>query len=169
MSKWDDNLYNHLVEALINQIHQEEPDLVVTAQNVVATNPAFPYVEYDIYDDGSSQTFENMNDEPVLVGIQMKAVSNIENEAKAIAHWLSKLFREQQPAAELAQLGIGVKRASPLPPTVDFLTSDYIFTSGTDLQVEILDGFQDNTQPGQIQTVKPNIQVNKGDLKHGES
>ncbi|VDG31408.1 hypothetical protein (plasmid) [Lactobacillus brevis] [Lactiplantibacillus mudanjiangensis] len=169
MSSWEDNLYDRLAEALIEQIHKYEPDLVVTAENVVATNPAFPYVEYDIYDDGTAQTFENMNNEPLLVGVQMKAVSNLENEAKAIAQWLSKVFREAQPATELMQQGIGVKRASPLPPTVDFLTSDYIFTSGTDLQIEILDGFQDNTQPGQIQTVKPNIQVNKGDLKHGES
>lgn len=169
MSSWENNLYDRVVEALIEQIHEYEPDLVVTAENVAATNPAFPYVEYDIYDDGVGQTFENMDNEPLLIGVQMKAVSNLENEAKGIAHWLSKLFREQQPAVELGNQGIGVKRALPLPPTTDFLTTDYIFTSGTDLQIEVLDGYQDNTQPGQIQAVQPNIKVNKGDINNGES
>ena len=169
MSSWDNNLYDKVVGALIEQVNKYEPDLVVTAQNVVADNPAFPYVEYDIYDDGSNQTFEAMNNEPVLLGIQMKAVSDVENEAKAMAHWLSKLFREQQPAVELADQGIAVQRALPMPPASDFLTSSYIFTSGTDLRIEVLDGFQDTTQSGEIADFKMNYQITKGDSTNAKT
>ncbi len=121
--------------------------------DVVGEAPDFPYVEYDQYMDPISETFEAMENDPVTIGIQLKALSNVKNEAKEIAYWMSKLYREQQPAYELEQNGIVIQEATMLPPTTDDLTAGFIFTSGVDLRVEIIDGFTDDTQPGQIGSV----------------
>nr|WP_137627720.1 hypothetical protein [Lactiplantibacillus daowaiensis] len=138
---------------MIAQIKKYRPSLVVSDADVVGEAPDFPYVEYDQYMDPISETFEAMENDPVTIGIQLKALSNVKNEAKEIAYWMSKLYREQQPAYELEQNGIVIQEATMLPPTTDDLTAGFIFTSGVDLRVEIIDGFTDDTQPGQIGSV----------------
>lgn len=148
-------------DALIAQVKKYRPELEVSDVDVVGDAPSFPYVEYDQYMDPQSQTFEAMDNEPVIIHVQMKVLSNVKNEAKAIAYWLSKLYREQQPAYELLQKNIVIQKATMIPPERDDLTSGFIFTEGTDLRIELLDGFSDDTQSGRIESVDVSFNFEK--------
>lgn len=118
-------------------------------------------MEYDQYQDPITQTFEAMENEPIIVPVQIKALSNVKNEAKSISYWLSKLYRENQPAYELLQKNIVVQKATMIPPQRDDLTSGFVFTSGVDLRVEILDGFIDDTQTGRLDSIDVSFRTKK--------
>lgn len=140
---------------MIAQIKKYRSDLVVSDVDVVGEAPDLPYITYDQYMDPHTDVFEPMDNAPIVLNVQLKALSAVKNEAKEIAYWLSKLYTEQQPSYELQRqsTSLVVQKATMIPPTRDDLTTGFIFTSGVDLQIELLDGFTDDTQAGQISSI----------------
>ncbi|GAY74278.1 phage neck terminator protein [Lentilactobacillus kosonis] len=151
------NLYQQIDDAIIAQIKKYAPELEVTLENVKGERPAYPYVSISIYDDDDQQEFNTIENEPFNIHMDLKAVSNIETEAKAIGMWLRKLLFLHQPQAELLDQHIVAVSVSTIPNVNTYLDVDWEFIAGADYTLQVQDDFQDDTQPGYISHVSPKI------------
>ena len=156
------NIYDHVQKTMIHEIHKYRPKLTVTAQNVVAKQPPFPYVSFLIYNDEAMVGGSN-NLDWFFMQIQMKAVSDKENEAKALGYWLRHFEYLQQPLLDLKDQGIvPLKNVSMVPNVNRFIQNSFQFESGADLKIGVYKPVIDTTQPGRINKINSHFH-RKGD------
>lgn len=156
------NLYEQISDAVIAQIKKYASSLEVTKESVSGQQPAYPYVSLKIYDDDIQQEFNTTENEPFNIHMDLKAVSDNENEAKAIGHWLRKLLFLRQPQADLLEQHIVAVRVDTIPNVDQYLDVDWQFTAGADYTLQVQDDFVDDTQPGNITKVSPNFTFKRG-------
>lgn len=157
MSKSDNqwNLYQQIQDAVIAEIHKYAADLVVTDEYVTGQPPPYPYVSIDIYDDYTRASFADVDNEAFYVSMDLKAVSDNKNEAKAIGMWLRKLLFLRVPHTDLLKQHIVAVSCDAIPDTNAFLDVTWQFMAGADYKLMVQDDFTDDTQPGFIQDLHP--------------
>lgn len=154
------NLYDGIEKAIIAQIHKYKPDITVSDAAVIGDTPNYPFITYALTDDYIPASFNDPENEAFYINMQLKAISNNQNEAKTLGHWLRKLLFLQEPKYDLAQQAIVACDITPLPPVESYLDVDWQFSSGGTYRLMVQDNYADETQTGNIDTVAPDYQFN---------
>lgn len=147
------NVYKHIYRTFIAEIHKYRPRLICTRENVVGKQPPYPYVSLLIYNDedkiGGSNNFSWF-----MTHIQMKAVSDNEDDSKGLGRWLRHLFYLQQPLKDLRSQGIiPLKNVNALPNVNSFIQNSFQFVSGADMTIGVNDPITDTTEPGKFDAI----------------
>ncbi|WP_282804025.1 phage neck terminator protein [Secundilactobacillus kimchicus] len=159
MSEKEYNLYDAIELNIIEQIHKYKPEITVTDAAVRGDWPDYPFIVYDLVDDYEKTTFADNENENFLIRVQLKVVSDNNNEAKSLGLWLRKLFFLRQPKYDLAKLGMAAVSSQPVPPVEKYLEVAWQFSSGVLYTFMVQDGFVDDTQPGTLLDVNPTYTI----------
>lgn len=159
-NQWD--LYQQITDAVIAEIKKYAPDIEVTAENVQGQPPPYPYISIEIYDDYDRLTLSDVDNEVFNIHMDLKAVSDNENEAKAMGHWLRKLLFLRQIHTDLYAQHIVAESVDAIPNVNQYLDVGWQFMAGADYTLQVQDDFTDDTQPGVIEHVDPTFKFNKG-------
>lgn len=147
------NIYQHVYDVFIAEIHKYKPGLTVTKNKVVAKQPSYPFVSLFIYNDENEVGGSN-NTPWFFAHLQIKAISNNEVEAKSLGRWLRHIFYLQQPLEDLFDRGIIPAKdvGSLLDPTT-FIQYSYQHTAGADMKIAVYDPITDDTEPGNFDSI----------------
>lgn len=151
------NLYDRIIRAFIHEIHEYKPKLTVNKQHNIGQTPNYPYVSLLIYND-ETQIGGNGNFPWFVTHIQMKALSDDENESKSLGFWLRHFIYKQQPLDDLWDYGImPFKHPDALPNVDSFIQNSFQHVSGADVKIAVNYPIIDNTQPGEFDHINTNF------------
>lgn len=148
-------IYSQIISTLIDEIHKfgdVDPFLklnIIKSESVDAKPPR-PFFSYKLITDYQRQTFNDYNNEFWSLSIQIKSHADDSIQASDMAFSLRKILWSQQFLYDLSLKGMSVGDINTIPSlAIDFETRKE-FTSGLDFTIYVNDGYQDLTQPGQI-------------------
>lgn len=159
------NLYDSIEAAIIAQIKKYKPGITVSDAGVMGETPDYPFITYSLYEDDEQASFNDPENESFYVRLQLKAISDNQNEAKTLGHWLRKLLILQQPKVDLLAQAIVVDSVTTLASSETYLDVDWQFSSGADYRLMVQDNYVDETQTGTISTVNPDFNFKRSDNK----
>lgn len=105
----------------------------------------FPYFTYYLYDEGKQVMFNQINDEKLEVGIQIKAVSNNQEEAGQMARFLRNVFRSKGVLYNLINENISITAVDFLPNVNLPIEESYLFEKGIDIRAVVKNNYHDET------------------------
>lgn len=153
-------MYRDTIKVLRNEIikwlHVE-----VVPENQVGKTPSYPYITYYMYEDWLP--FEFDPDSPNYnLQIQMKVVSDNEEEQKDLKHNLRRLFVLDEPSNVLKRNGIALLHTDILPSPVNYIENAIIFDDGWDFTFNVHVNEDDFTvSNNQMDSITTNIKGDK--------
>lgn len=153
-------MYRDTIKVLRNEIikwlHVD-----VVPENQVGKTPSYPYITYYMYEDWLP--FEFDPDSPNYnLQIQMKVVSDNEEEQKDLKHNLRRLFILDEPSTVLKRNGIALLHTDILPSPVNYIENAIIFDDGWDFTFNVHVNEDDFTvSNNQMDNITTNIKGDK--------
>lgn len=130
----------------------------VVPENQVGNTPDYPYITYYMYEDWLPVEFDP--DSPNYnLQIQMKVVSDSEEEQKDLKNKLRRLFNLSEPSSVLKRNGIALLHTDILPSPANYVENYIIFDDGWDFTFNVHAEEDDFTVGNNtLDTVNPNIE-----------
>lgn len=130
----------------------------VVPENQVGNTPDYPYITYYMYEDWLPVEFDP--DSPNYnLQIQMKVVSDNEEEQKDLKNKLRRLFNLSEPSSVLKRNGIALLHTDILPSPTNYVENYIIFDDGWDFTFNVHAEEDDFTVGNNtLDTVNPNIE-----------
>lgn len=153
-------MYRDTIKVLRNEIikwlHVD-----VVPENQVGKTPSYPYISYYMYEDWLP--FEFDPDSPNYnLQIQMKVVSDNEEEQKDLKHNLRRLFVLDEPRTVLKRNGIALLHTDILPSPVNYIENAIIFDDGWDFTFNVhVDEDDFTVSNNQMDNITTNIKGDK--------
>lgn len=141
-----DKKLKQAITKVINDYQPKKGTVPVYDEMSVEIRDQFPFFTYYLYDEGQTVEFEKVNNEVLNVGVQIKGLSNNQEEAAQMARFLRDYFRTRGVYEELLKSSITLTDVNFLPNINVPLETNYVFERGVDLRLNVRADFEDKTQ-----------------------
>lgn len=129
-------------------------------EKVADSKHQLPFFSWSIANAHRRITFKHVK-EPFLKVVQLKAHCDDPLEAADRIEWLQNILGSMQPQVDLAQKGISIVETGEPEPLDEDWTIEVESQVGLRLTLMVNPDYRDNTQPGELKSVEPNIEFTK--------
>lgn len=153
-------IYRDTISQLIDEIHQFQPDWIITKSATPDVRPPLPFFYYNIRRDYERLTFNDVESEPFSFPLQLTAVAEDPIDASDLAHDMRMLLQSWGLLEDLAKVGISIPRVESLANVETNFGVSYETESKLLVTIVANDTYDDTTQSGYIEGVDLSTQAN---------
>ena len=117
-------------------------------ENTVDNRPELPFYTYFIYDWYNQETFNSVNNEMYTMKVQIKSHADNDLDAIDMANTVRKVLGSLGLHSQLRDKGIMVLTVDDMPNMDEKWATRYECVSGVDVQLQVVDDWQDKSQGG---------------------
>lgn len=142
-----------IMDTLIRGIKDQKEQLPLLdhyfiPENTVDNRPELPFYTYFIYDWYNQETFNSINREMYTMKVQIKSHADNDLDAIDMANTVRKVLGSLGLHSKLRENGIMVLTVDDMPNMDEKWATRYECVSGVDVQLQIVDDWQDKSQGG---------------------
>lgn len=142
-----------IMDTLIRGIKDQKEQLSLLnhyfiPENTVDNRPELPFYTYFIYDWYNQETFNSVNNEMYTMKVQIKSHADNDLDAIDMANTVRKVLGSLGLHSQLRDKGIMVLTVDDMPNMDEKWATRYECVSGVDVQLQVVDDWQDKSQGG---------------------
>lgn len=142
-----------IMDTLIRGIKDQKEQLSLLnhyfiPENTVDNRPELPFYTYFIYDWYNQETFNSVNNEMYTMKVQIKSHADNDLDAIDMANTVCKVLGSLGLHSQLRDKGIMVLTVDDMPNMDEKWATRYECVSGVDVQLQVVDDWQDKSQGG---------------------
>lgn len=146
-------IYHDTISQLISEIHNFEPDWIITKSATPDERPPLPFFYYNLRSDYERLTFNDVDSEPFSFPLQLTAVAEEAIGAADLAHDMRMLLQSWGLLANLAEVGISIPEVEALANVETNFGVSYETESKLLVTIVANDTYDDTTQSGYIEGI----------------
>ncbi|WP_282801129.1 phage neck terminator protein [Secundilactobacillus kimchicus] len=157
-------VYHRTIKAIVDEIHKYKPDWTITKDFLPDNRPKLPYFYYELPIDYERLTFNDVENEPFALHLQITAVAEDNLDAHELSHDMRMLLRSLGLLADLRGQGISIVTVDSMAETPNNFGVAVETEAKLELVVVANDNYDDTTQEGYIKGADFSTEINSKEI-----